>query len=74
MDWRYDEILQGNTYYGVVMDGARLVASVRHNLDVPRHADLTSMADSDRDIVRSRKELWDIVTRHNTAAQAAGGK
>lgn len=72
MKWQYDEVLRGNTYHGFVMDGIRVVASVRHTLRVPLHADLTSIADSDQDVVRSRKELWGIVKRHSEAAEAAG--
>lgn len=29
MTWQYEEMLRGNTYYGFVMDGIRVVSSRR---------------------------------------------
>lgn len=71
--WRYEEVLHGNTYQGFVMDGTRVVVLVRQSIHVPRHCNLSYVADRDENIVGSRGELCDIVKRHNEAAEAAGG-
>ncbi len=69
MDWQYTEVLQDNTYQGFVMDSEKVVAEVQRRVCVPKGACLSSVADGDQYVVRSRKVLKGIVNRHNEATR-----
>lgn len=67
MDWRYEEILQGNTYQGFVMEGQSVVVEAHNCVRVSEGLYLSSVASGDQYVVRSRKVLKGIVQRHNEA-------
>ncbi len=63
--WRYQELLQGNSYIGYVMDGKRVVCRREwHGIDV--------LQSPGREVERTRRELRLIVESTKAEGQDNG--